>query len=281
MANVPHVARSQVQVPVSQATIEDLQDQRRQLVEQYVGARPTGSDGWKLGAGIGTGAVAAGIGVGAVLLSNRGRGPLYQGLNLMFIAPSALAIGGGVGYLLGSRAGEMATRPTGAAADAQVAATREQLLEQITNVDEQLTAADGRRPQPLPQLDDDAKVSLGRIAGHTGAGIGLGLLATAGTLAGYEALRGTQIAGGPTMLAPMLAPAIAAGAISYLDQRDEAAGGEGSFLRAAGIGAAAMGAASLVPALAPIPLPVRVAGGVAVGALLGSLTHMVSASSRD
>jgi hypothetical protein len=282
MTDVQNVVRSQVPAPASQATIDELQAQRSDLVEQYVGARPEGSNGWKVGVGIGTGAVAAGIGIGAVLLANRGKGAMYQGFNLMFGLPMALGVGGGVGYLLGARAGELASRPQGDAAAAQVTATREQLRDQITDLDQQLTAADGRRPQPLPEIDDSASVSLGRVGMHAAAGFGLGLLGTAGVMGGFEALQGgRQMAGGPTFAAALVAPAVAAGAISYLDQRDEAAGRQGSFLRAAGIGAATMGAATLMPAFAGIPMPLRIAGGAAVGALVGSAVHMVSASSRD
>lgn len=270
--------------PPSQATIEQLQDERRELVEQYVGARPTGSDGWKLGVGIATGLAGAAAGVGAVLLSNRGKGAMYQGFNMMFMAPIAMAGGGAIAGGIGARLAEIVTRPSGDAARSQVDAQREELRTQIDAVDTQLAAADGRRPQPLPSIDDSTKLSIGRVAGHAAAGIGFGMLATGGVIGGLEALRGggRVVQGGPSALAPMLlAPAAAAGAISYFNQRDEAAGGQGSALRSAGIGAAALAAASLVPAMKPLPIGPRMLGAAAIGAAIGTVVHAVSVSSRD
>jgi hypothetical protein len=279
--SVNGVAPRVAAAPAEPKTIEQLQEQRSDLVEQYLGARPTGSRGWSIAAGVGVGTIAASVGIGAVLLANRGHNSMYQGFNLMFGMPMALAAGGGIGYLVGSRAGETATRPTGEAAAAQVSATRADLERQIQDIDTQLHEADGRRPQPLPAIDDSSKLSVARMAGHAGAGLGLGLLATVGTMAGAEKLIGGQIAGGPAFAASLAAPAVAAGAISYLDQRDEAAGRQGSMWRAAGIGAAVTGLASLNPGLAPIPMPLRVAGGAVIGAAVGTAVHLVSASSRD
>lgn len=107
------------------------------------------------------------------------------------------------------------------------------------------------------------------------------MLGLSGSLGALEALRGSSIRGGSTFLVPLLAPGAAAVAISLLNQRDEAAGGQGSLVRSAGIGAGALAAASFVPAMQGVPTTVRLAGTALVGAAVGTFVHTVSASSRD
>lgn len=267
------------------ATASELQQQRDELVKQYVDARPRGSTGWVQGAAVAGGLVGAGAALAAVLIANRGRGSLYQGMNIAFAAPVGMLLAGGAGGYAAATIADAATRPGGAAATRQVAETRAGLKADLAKVDEQLSAIDGRRAIELPALDEKPVTgpSARRTAKAAAGGAGVGFVAT-GLLArtlGYGEFSPKQPSAA-LMLGPMVAGSATYAAVSYLNQRDEKQGRVGSFGRSAAIGATAFGAVAVLPGMAAVgPAPARIAAGLGIGALVGALAHTVSVSSTD
>ena len=268
--------------------IRDLEKQRSKLVDSYVGAHPTG-DTWAKRITGGTlafaGAAAAGVGVA---MSIRGRGSLYQGLSLMTMGPIALGAGGGIGYAIGSSVADVATRPTGEAGEQQVATTRASLREQIANIDEQLSAADGRRAGQLPDVQDTTPPGPGIISTgkYLGAGAGLGLLATA-TATGVNERAFRRL---PQRNAQMLAlGALTLGAATFatigasnrVAERDSSEGGVGTALRNVAAPAAAFATLAALAGKGLGTPAARAAVGGLAGAAIGSIAHTVTYDSHD
>lgn len=267
-------------------SVRELEDRRSDLIDDYLHARPQGEGVLKNVIGAGAGMLGAAAGMGAVVLANRGKGPLYQGINIMFTAPIAMGIGGAAVGLTARSLVEIAGRPTGAAATTQVNARRDQLRGEIADVDAQLHELDGRVAGRLPSIEDPAPPGITplRTLGAVGAGTGLGALG----MVGVESALGFTPDSGRIPARSASFGFVGAGAatwtaVSLLNHHDEAAGGQGSWARSAAIGAGVFGAASLLPGMSTLGVATmpRAAGALAIGAAFGSIAHMVSASSRD
>lgn len=282
------VAASGAALPIDRDHVRKLEDTRSDLVDDFVNAHPEGRKGWQLGVGIPAAVLGLAAGIGITVLSVRGRSPLYQSMTMMFMAPIAGAAGAAALGLTAAGIASVVTRPSGAGGEAQVAARRAGIRSEIDTIDTELKQLDGRRPGQLPEpanLDPRGPSILG-TAKHLGTGFGLGFV---GTAVGMGALGFGEFSTKPPTLAMLLGPAAAAAltvsAVGFLNQRDEQAGTTtgANVLRSAAIGGALFAATSLLPGFSQIAVSplVRVGAAAGIGALVGVVSHAVTASSSD